>query len=90
MGGVKVGDQFQLTGELVTSAHWMTGSAGEFNVLLSAQGGTQDLSVFIEKSDASGWKSGTKVQIIVEMGEATIKCETTDGWLRALSAKTIP
>jgi hypothetical protein len=89
-GGIKVGDQFRLTGELFMSKLWMTGATGEFTVMLKAQGGAQDLPVFVDKSDAAGWQDGTKVQMIVEMGEATINGETTDGWLRALSAKTIP
>jgi hypothetical protein len=90
MGGIKTGDQFRLTGELFMSKLWMTGAAGEFTVMLKAQGGAQDLSVFVDKSDAAGWRDGTKVQMIVEAGEATINGETTDGWLRALSVETIP
>ena len=90
MGGIKVGDQFRLTGELFMKKYWMTGATGEFNVLLKAQGGAQDLSVFVNKSEAAGWRDGTKVQMIVEMGEATINGETTDGWLRAMSVDTIP
>lgn len=90
MGGIKVGDQFQLTGELFMSKLWMTGATGEFTVMLKAQGGDQDLPVFVDESDAAGWQDGTKVQMIVEMGEATINGETTDGWLRALSVETIP
>jgi hypothetical protein len=90
MGGIKAGDQFQLTGELFMSELWMTGATGEFTVMLKAQGGAQDLSVFVDKSDAAGWQDGTKVQMTVEMGEATIDGETTDGWLRALSVETIP
>ncbi|WLQ07534.1 hypothetical protein [Arthrobacter oryzae] len=89
-GGIKIGDRFGLTGELFMSKLWMTGATGEYNVLLKAQGGSQDLSVFVDKSDAAGWQDGTKVQMIVEMGEATINGETTDGWLRAVSVKTIP
>ncbi|NUU32660.1 hypothetical protein [Arthrobacter sp. C9C5] len=90
MGGIKVGDRFRLTGELFMSKLWMTGATGEYNVLLKAQGGDQDLSVFVDESLASGWRDGTKVQMVVEMGEATINGETTDGWLRALSAKAVP
>lgn len=90
MGGIKIGDQFRLTGELFMSDLWMTGAAGEYNVLLKAHGGADDLSVFVDKSDAVRWQDGTKVQMIVEMGEATINGETTDGWLRALSVETIP
>jgi hypothetical protein len=89
MGGIKIGDQFRLTGELFMSDLWMTGAAGEYNVLLKAHGGADDLSVFVDKSDAASWQDGTKVQMIVEMGEATINGETTDGWLRALSVETI-
>lgn len=88
--GIKVGDRFRLTGELFMSEVWSTGATGEYNVLLKAHGGADDLSVFVDKSKAAGWRAGTKVQMIVEMGEATINGETTDGWLRALSVDTIP
>lgn len=88
--GMKVGDRFRLSGELFNRDLWMTGATGEYNVLLKAQGGAQDLSVFADKSDAAGWRDGTKVQMIVEMGTATINGETTDGWLRALAVETIP
>lgn len=90
MGGIKNGDRFELTGELFMSELWMTGAAGEFTVMLKAQGGAQDLSVFVEESDAAGWRDGTKVQMVVESGEATINGETTEGWLRAVSVDTIP
>ena len=90
MGGIKIGDQFRLTGELFMSDLWMTGAAGEYNVLLKAHGGADDLSVFVDESETAGWRDGTKVQMIVEMGEATINGETTAGWLRALSVETIP
>lgn len=90
LGGIKVGDRFRFTGELVMSELWMTGVTGEFSVLLKAQGGAQDLMVFADESDAAGWQDGTKVQMIVEMGEATINGETTDGWPRVLSVETIP
>ena len=88
-GGIKVGDQFRLTGELFMSELWRTGATGEFFVMLKAQGGAQDLTVFVDESDAAGWRDGTRVQMVVEMGEATIKGETTDGWLRAVSVDTI-
>ena len=90
MGGIKNGDQFRLTGELFMSELWMTGAAGEFTVMLKAQGGAQDLSVFVDESDAAGWRDGTKVEMVVESGEATINGETTEGWLRAVSVDTIP
>ncbi|WP_343319319.1 hypothetical protein AAFM46_02405 [Arthrobacter sp. TMP15] len=87
--GIKVGDRFQLSGELFMADLWTTGVTGEFTVMLKAQGGAQDLSVFVNKADAAEWQDETKVQMIVEMGEATIDGETTDGWLRALSVETI-
>ncbi|MDJ0319994.1 hypothetical protein [Pseudarthrobacter sp. PS3-L1] len=90
MGGIKNGDQFGLTGELFMSKLWMTGAAGEFTVMLKAKGGAQDLSVFVEQSDAAGWRDGTKVQMVLEAEEATINGETTGGWLRAVSVDTIP
>lgn len=90
MGGIKIGDQFRLTGELFMSKLWITGATKEYNVLLKAHGGADDLSVFVDKPETAGWRDGTKVQMIVEMGEATIKGETTDGWLRAVSVETIP
>lgn len=90
MGGIKNGDHFRLTGELFMSELWMTGAAGEFTVMLKAQGGAQDLLVFVDESDAAGWRDATKVQMVVESGEATINGETTDGWLRAVSVETIP
>lgn len=89
MGGIKIGDQFRLTGELFMSKLWMTGATKEYNVLLKAHGGADDLSVFVDKSKTAGWRDGTKVQMIVEMGEATINGETTDGWVRAVSVETI-
>jgi hypothetical protein len=35
-------------------------------------------------------RDGTRVQMVVEMGEATINGETTDGWLRAVAVETVP
>ncbi|WP_164201746.1 hypothetical protein [[Micrococcus luteus] ATCC 49442] len=89
-GGTKMGDQFRLTGELFMSELWTTGATGEFTVMLKAQGGAQDLPVFVDKSEAARWRDGTKVEMIVEMGEASINGETTDGWLRTLSVETVP
>ena len=89
MGGIKVGDQFRLTGELFMSELWMTGASGDYSVLLKAQDGAQDLMVFVEESDAAGWQDGTKVEMIVANVEVTINGETTGGWLRAQSVKTI-
>ena len=49
-----------------------------------------DALVFVDESDAAGWRDGTKVQMVVESGEATINGETTEGWLGAASVDTIP
>lgn len=88
MSGIKVGDQFRLTGELVGSDYWTTGASGDFFVTLKTKEGS-DLIVFVHESDADGWQDGTKVEMVVKMVEVTIKGETTDGWLEAQSAKTI-
>ena len=88
MGGIKVGDRFRLNGELFMSDLWMTGASGDFSVMLKAQGGAQDLTVFVEESDAAQWQDGTRVEMVVEMVEVTIDGETTDGWLRAKSSTT--
>jgi hypothetical protein len=90
MGGIKVGDTFRLTGELFMSDLWMTGATGDYFVMLKAQGGAQDLPVFVEESDAAGWQDGTKLEMVVEMVEASINGETTDGWLRAQTVTTVP
>lgn len=88
--GINVGDQFRITGELFMSDLWMTGASGEYSVMLKAQGGAQDLPVFVNEADAAEWQDGTKVEMVVEMVEVTIDGETTDGWLRAESAQTVP
>ena len=91
MGGIKVGDQFRLAGELFMSDLWMTGAgSGEYSVLLKAQDGAQDLPIFVKESDAVGWQDGTKIEMVVAMVEVTINGETTDGWLRVQSAKRLP
>src|SRR3954447_11818860 len=89
MGGIKVGDQFRVTGELFESDAWGTGASGDFSVMLKAKGGADDLPVFVDESDADGWQDGTKVEMVVKVVEVTINGETTDGWLEAQSAKTI-
>jgi hypothetical protein len=58
-------------------------------VNLKAKGGANDLEVFVDESDADGWQDGTKVQMVVKMVKATIRGETTDGFLEAQSTKTI-
>lgn len=89
MGGIQNGDQFRLTGELFMSDLWMTGASGEYSVLLKAKGGADDLMVFVDETDTAGWRNGTKVQMLLEAGETTIKGETTDGWLRAVAVETL-
>jgi hypothetical protein len=87
-GGIKVGDQFRVTAELVGSDYWTTGASGDFFVMLKTKEGA-DLEVFVDESDANGWQDGTKVEMVVKVVEATINGETTDGWFEAQSAKTI-
>ena len=90
MGGIQNGDRFRFTGELFMSDLWATGAAGEYTVLLKAYGGAQDLFVFVDESEAAAWTDGTQVEMVVEAGPATINGETTDGWLRVVSATTLP
>lgn len=88
MGGSKLGDQFRVTAELVHSEYWATGASGDFFVLLKTREGS-DLTVFIDESDAVGWQDGAKVEMVLKTVEATIRGETTGGWLEAQSAKTV-
>jgi hypothetical protein len=87
--GIKVGDEFKLTGELFESDSWGVGASGDYNVELKAKGGKDDLSVFVDKSDAANWENGTKVEMVVQMVNVTIDGDTTDGWLKAVSVKTL-
>jgi hypothetical protein len=87
--GIKVGDQFRVTAELVGSEYWGTGASGDFFVMVKVKGGANDFEVFVDESDAAGWQDGTQVELVVEMVEVTIDGETTDGWLEAKSAQTI-
>lgn len=89
MGGIQVGDRFRFTGELFMSDLWFTGAAGEYSVLLKAYGGAQDLMVFVDESEAAQWTDGTQVEMVVESVEVTINGETSDGWLRVVSATAI-
>lgn len=90
MGGMKVGDRFELTGELFTSEYWSRGVNGEFFINLKAMDGANDIMVFIDQKATAGWRDGQKVHMVVEMGLATMKGETTDGWLRAITAEIVP
>ena len=86
MGGILVGDKFRFTGELVRSDLWYAGRTGDYVVLFTAHGGADDLMVLLDESEAIGWTDGTRVDAIVENVEITLDGETTDGWLRLVSA----
>lgn len=86
MGGIQVGDRFRFTGELVMSELWMTGATGEYTVYFKAHGGAQDLFVLIDEAETVGWADGTVVDMVVENVEVEVGGETSDGWLRAVSA----
>lgn len=88
-GGIKVGDRFRITGELMQSDLWFVGVTGEYSVMLKAQGGKQDLPVFVDRSLTRGWEDGTRVEMVVKNVERTINGETTDGWLLVKSVKTL-
>lgn len=88
MGGVRVGDQFKLKGELIGAEYWGTGASGDYFVTLKTKVGS-DLIVFVDESDAKKWSNGTLVEMVVEMIEVTIDGETTAGWLKAQSVNTI-
>jgi hypothetical protein len=88
--GITTGDRFRVTAELFGSDMWSTGASGDYAVMLVAQGGKQDLQVFVDESVADGWRDGTRVQLVLEAVEATINGETTDGWLRVQTATTLP
>lgn len=88
MGGIKLGDRFRLTGELVGSDSWGTGASGDYFVMLKTKSGA-DLIVFVDESDTQGWRDGTNVELVVENVDLTIDGETTDGWLRVRTAKIV-
>ena len=88
MGGMEIGDQFRVTGELAGSEFWTTGASGDFFVTLKTKSGA-DLIVFVDESEAARWRDGTTVEMVVKNVEVTINGETTDGWFEAQSVKTI-
>lgn len=57
--------------------------------MLKAKGGSDDLSVFVEETDAGGWTDGTRVKMVVEAVKRTVDGETGDGWLEAKSVETL-
>ena len=88
MGGIKPGDLFRVTGELVGSRFWATGASGDYFVNLKTSVGS-DLIVFVEKSETVGWTDGGKVEMILESVSATMNGETTDGWMRSRTARVV-
>ncbi len=88
-GESKAGDLFGVTGELFHSDLWITGATGDYSVMLKAQSGKQDLSIFVDESEAEKWTDGTKVELILKNVEKTIEGETSDGWLEVQSAKIL-
>ncbi|WP_313354517.1 hypothetical protein [Microbacterium sp.] len=91
LGGIQVGDQFRVTGELVGSEYWITGATGDYAIALNAHDGADDLMILLEdKADADEWTDGTRVQLILENVEKTIDGETDDGWMQVLSATVVP
>jgi PASTA domain len=89
MGGIQVGDQFRFTGELMRSDLWFTGATGDYVVNLRAHDGADDLMVLLDESDAAGWTDGMRVEMVVENVEIDLNGETTDGWLRMVSAAPV-
>jgi hypothetical protein len=89
MGGIKTGDKFRLMGELFEEDAWTTGATGDYFVYLRAKQGKDDLPVFVSRSDAVGWRNGTRVEMVVRAEERKISGEVSGGWLNALSVKTL-
>lgn len=88
-GEPETGERFRFTGELSGSQYWTTGASGDFTVSLKAEGGANDLNVFVEESDAAEWQNGTRVEMVVSTVEITVDGETTPGFLRAASVRTL-
>ena len=64
-----MGDRFRITGELMESDLWSVGVTGEYSVMLKAQGGKQDLPVFVDRSLTTGWGDRTRGDGGQERGE---------------------
>jgi hypothetical protein len=87
--GPKTGDRFRITGPLFEADAWGPTASGDYAVMLKAKGGADDLEVLVDKSDAAKWANGTKVEMVVELVEVTIDGEKLNGFLRAVSVKTL-
>lgn len=85
----KTGDRFRITGPLFNERLWGLGASGDYSILFKAQRGKQDLMVFVDETDAEKWTDGTKVVMVVELVEVTIDEDKSNGWLRAVSTKTL-
>lgn len=85
----KTGDRFRISGPLIEERLWGEGASGDYSVLFKAKGGKQSLMVFVDEADAEKWTDGTTVEMVVELVEATIDGEKSNGWLRAVSTKTL-
>jgi hypothetical protein len=90
LGGIKTGDRFDVTGEMVESDAWGVGASGDYAVYLKAKGGADDLLVLMKDEGQAGTlRNGTKVRMVLEASEVTINEEKTDGWMRAVSVKVL-
>ena len=87
--GPKTGDRFRITGPLFEADAWGPTASGDYAVMLKAKGGADDLQVLVDESDARKWANGTKVEMVVELVEVTIDEEKLNGFLRAVSVKTL-
>ena len=85
---VKNGELYRVTGKLVGSEYWTTGASGDFSVLLETEQGA-DLMVLIDERETLDWEDGMKVDMLLEVVPLTIDSETTDGWMRARSARIV-
>lgn len=87
--GPKTGDRFRITGPLFEDDAWGPTASGDYAVMLKAKGGADDLEVLVGESDAAKWANGTKVEMVLELVEVTINGEKLNGFLRAVSVKTL-
>ena len=87
--GPKTGDRYRISGPLFESDAWGPTASGHYAVMFKAKDGADDLQVLVEESDASTWANGTKVEMVVELVEVTIDGEKLNGFLQAVSVKTL-
>ncbi|MCW2854050.1 MAG: hypothetical protein JWM84_3714 [Nocardioides sp.] len=87
--GPKTGDRYRISGPLFESDAWGPTASGHYAVMFKAKDGADDLQVLVEESDASTWANGTKVEMVVELVEVTIDSEKLNGYLQAVSVKTL-